>query len=480
MKSINVCLLLLFLSLQSCYWMRKSAGGGQTASTSRAINPEDVALPKGYRIEPVVSGLTFPSAMTFDEKGIPYVIEAGYSYGEVWLEPKLLRVDKSGKTSLVAKGGKNGPWTGVTYHRGNFYVAEGGHGEGGKILRITPEGKSTVLTDGLPSFGDHHTNGPVVKDGYVYFGQGTATNSGVVGNDNADFGWLKRHKDFCDIPCRDVTLLGNNYETDNIFTAGEGDKISTGAFSPYGTSTSANQVIKGRIPCTGSVMRIPLEGGKPELVAWGLRNPFGMAVYNDKIYLTENGFDDRGSRPVWGTADVLWEIKEGAWYGWPDFSAGKEIKDIEEFHPPGKGRVKPLLAKYPMSPPKPVAIFGVHSSSNGLDFSRSDNFGYKGNAFVAQFGDMAPKVGKVVGPVGFKVIRVDIGNGFIEDFAVNRNQNNGPASLLKSGGLERPVSVKFSPDGTALYIVDFGVMNVSEKGPQPQQRTGMIWKVSKQ
>lgn len=39
--------------------------------------------------------------------------------------------------------------------------------------------KQDVLT-GLPSWGDHHNNRVVFgPDGYMYFGQGTATNSGV-------------------------------------------------------------------------------------------------------------------------------------------------------------------------------------------------------------------------------------------------------------------------------------------------------------
>ena len=42
-----------------------------------------------------------------------------------------------------------------------------------------------------------------------------------------------------------------------------------------------------------------------------------------------------------------------------------------------------------------AAKLGVHSSSDGLDFSRSESFGHVGEAFVAQFGDMAPGAGKV-------------------------------------------------------------------------------------
>jgi hypothetical protein len=146
----------------------------------------------GYCVEMVADGLTYPTACELDEQWQLHVIEAGYSYGEVWTEPKLVRLDPGGKKTVIATGSKNGPWNGIAYHEGNFYVSEGGELEGGKILRISPEGKITALIENLPSFGDHHTNGPVTKDGYIYFGQGAATSSGVVGPDNASYGWLKR------------------------------------------------------------------------------------------------------------------------------------------------------------------------------------------------------------------------------------------------------------------------------------------------
>src|SRR5687768_1437017 len=78
----------------SCYRMRAPNGGGQIqAIPARSINPEDVALTPGYKIEPVISGLTYPTAIAFDDSNNIYVIEAGYSYGEVWEVPKLLKVD---------------------------------------------------------------------------------------------------------------------------------------------------------------------------------------------------------------------------------------------------------------------------------------------------------------------------------------------------------------------------------------------------
>jgi hypothetical protein len=121
----------------------------------------------------------------------------------------------------------------------------------------------------------------------------------------------------------------------------------------------------------------------------------------------------------------------------------------------------------------------VHSSSNGFDFSRSASFGHVGEAFVAQFGDMAPDVGKVLSPVGFKVVRVDVESGVTRDFAVNRGDTNGPASRIGGGGLERPLAARFDPAGAALYVVDFGVMTMGERGPEPRSGTGVLWRITR-
>ncbi|HEY0709292.1 MAG TPA: hypothetical protein VGG33_20950 [Polyangia bacterium] len=86
-------------------------------------------------------------------------------------------------------------------------------------------------------------------------------------------------------------------------------------------------------------------------------------------------------------------------------------------------------------------------------------------------------MGKVRNPVGFKIVRVDPETGTVTDFAVNRGGQNGPASLLKSGGLERPVAVRFARDGASLYVVDFGVLTMDEKGSHPVRGTGCVWRI---
>ena len=471
---------LAFALLSGCYRIRSSNGGGEIKNipTERALDVNDVALPEGYKIEIVASGLNYPTGIAFDEEGAAYVTESGYSYGEDWETPTLKKILPDGSTTTIATGGENGPWNGLTFYEGDFYISEGGQMEGGKILKVDASGEISAIVTDLPSLGDHHTNGPLVRDGYLYFGQGTATNAGIVGKDNKDYGWLERFPQFHDVPCEDVTLAGYNVVTENVLNASAAE-ATTGAYVPFGVSTKKGQVIKGSIPCSGAIMRVPVDGGEIELVAWGFRNPYGLAFSpRGELFITDNGYDDRGSRPVWGVGDVLWRVEAGSWYGWPDFSAGKFIVG-GSYDAPGKDDLRKILQDYPGAPPDPAAILGVHSSSNGFDFSHNGRFGHEGEAFVAQFGDMAPEVGKVLSPVGFKVVRVNTTSGIVSDFAVNKGKRNGPATWLKGGGLERPVAARFDPTGSALYVVDFGILKMTKKGAEPVKNTGVVWKITR-
>jgi glucose/arabinose dehydrogenase len=472
---------LLLLLLAGCYVMRPSSGAGQTkAPRVSSLSAEAIQVPAGYRIELVASELTFPVGAAFDDSGRVYVVESGYSYGEDFTEPRLLRIESDGRAVTVASGGKGGPWTGVAFHAGNFFVADGNVLEGGRLLRISPDGKINPLITGLPSFGDHHTNGPAIgSDGWIYFSQGTATNSGIVGEDNLKFGWLKRHPDFHDVPSQDVTLTGESIETDDFLHPGSTQKVRTGPFLPFGTPATPGQLIKGSVKSSGAVLRVRPDGGEPELVASGFRNPFGLAIAPDgSLFLTENGFDDRGSRPVWGTPDLLWKVHPGQWYGWPDYSGGVPLTD-PAFHPPGKSQPKPLLLNPPHPPPPPVAKFPVHSSADGFDFARSSGFGHAGEAFVAIFGDEAPTTGKMLNSIGGKVVRVNVADGTIADFAVNRASKEGPGTKVRVPGFERPVAVRFDRTGDALYVVDFGILRQDQQGAHPERRTGALWRITR-
>jgi glucose/arabinose dehydrogenase len=196
--------------------------------------------------------------------------------------------------------------------------------------------------------------------------------------------------------------------------------------------------------------------------------------------VTDNSYDDRGSRGVHGAGDLLWQVQPGAWYGWPDFHGTRPLDEGDHHFSARTGKPKRLLASLPNDPPTPAAILEVHSSSNGFDFSKGSAFGYEGEVFIAQFGDMASDVGKVYGPVGFKVVRVELKEGIIHDFAVNKGKLNGPGSRIGGAGFERPIAARFDPSGAALYVVDFGVLTMGKKGADAREGTGVLWKITKE
>jgi len=464
--------------LPACYVLRPSHGAGEAAFRGpRVSRASDVAVSEGYRIELVAEGLSLPSGVTFDAQGTPCVVESGYSTGGVQATPRLLRLNADGTRSEIARGGDNGPWTGVAFHDGVFLVAEGGSASGGRILSVTAEGRVTPLVADLPSMGDHQTNGPAVgPDGRIYFGVGTATNSGVVGADDAAFGWLGKHPEFRDIPARDIHVSGQRFEIGDP-RPGHSGRVATTAFQRFGEAAGPGALVRGALPCTGAVLSIAATGGDLQLVAWGLRNPFGLAFRADgTLLVTENGLDERGSRPVWGAPEALWAIERGRWYGWPDYTAGIPI-DSDDFAPPSGPVPARLIEDELPPPPQPLARFACHSSADGLDVSRSDAFGHVGEAFIALFGDQVPATGKLLAPVGCKVVRVELDSGAVEDFAVNRGDVPGPASWSGMHGLERPIAVRFDPGGESLYVVDFGVLSQEGSQPVPRPGTGALWAI---
>src|SRR5919206_109167 len=87
------------------YTFLPSNGAGKAVfSPPRQVNPADVAVPPGYCIEPIVTGLNYPSAVVTDEQDRVYVLESGYSYGEDFAPPQLLRVEGDSHLTVIATG----------------------------------------------------------------------------------------------------------------------------------------------------------------------------------------------------------------------------------------------------------------------------------------------------------------------------------------------------------------------------------------
>jgi glucose/arabinose dehydrogenase len=424
----------------------------------------------------VASGFNAPDHCCFDDKGHCYVLESGHKIDG---PPRVLKVDvdtgtwETFFTLPEDRWIKSGALSGACWHEGNLYVMNTD-----SLLRIDSQGNWEEILSGLAGRGDHQAGVPVVgPDGKIYFGQGCATNCGVVGADNLGFEWLPKFPEVCDVPARDITLVGRNYEAQDVL----GDireTVQTGAYVPFGTPTHPGQVIKGQVKCNGSILRCDPDGSNLEVVAWGLRNPYCVAFTEDgKLFATEHGMDERGRRYVVDDPDDFYEIQEGEWYGWPDFASGVRLDD-PFWGEGGHGR-EPVLAEFPNpSPPKPFLSFPTHVAANGFDFCRNPDFGFEGDAFVACFGDLAPitTLTRAVTPMGFKVVRVDMKMREVYDFAVNRM--TGPASKLPHDGFERPSHCQFGPDG-ALYIVDFGIIHIAPErgGIRQQMETGALWRI---
>src|SRR5712691_11313789 len=278
------------------------------------------------RLELVADGFSFPTSLTFDEQGIAYVAESGLPFGGAPPGGRIWRIAPAGNHRLLAQGLRP-PVNGLTFHQGGLYVSEGGHP--GRISRLDPNGQLTVLLDNLPGPGNYHTNmvafGP---DGKIYFSQGAMTNTGIVGLDAYELGWLRRLPHAHDIPGCNIVLAGINIETKNPLKNERGKRAHTGAFAPFGTCTEGGQRLPAQLPCTAGVMRCNPDGSGLELVAWGLRNAYGLGFLPDgRLLATDQGADDRGSRPVGNAPDMLFEVRQGAWYGWPDFIGGDSITD---------------------------------------------------------------------------------------------------------------------------------------------------------
>jgi glucose/arabinose dehydrogenase len=407
----------------------------------------------------IAAGLDFPTSLAFDADGTPWVAESGLPFAGAAPNGRIRRIVDGRAETLL--GDLKWPVNGLAFHDGLFYVAEGGYP--GRISRWSPgsdrSDRETVL-DGMPGLGNYHTNMAVVgPDGWLYFSQGALTNSGIIGLDAYELGWLKRLPHNHDIPGYDVVLAGLNLETDNPLGSNGDRRARTGAFSPFGAETRPGQRIEGRVPCTASVMRCHPDGSGLELVAWGLRNAYGLLFLPDgRLIATDQGADDRGSRPVGQAPDLLFEVRPGAWYGWPDYVGGVPVTD-PRFRPVRGPQPELVLANHGELPPpeKPLLEFAVNAAATKMDVLPS------GQILVALFGDERPMTGPPGPKVGRSLARIDPADWSIHAVGV--------------GPFRRPIDVRVHPLEGAVYVLDFGEFEMGPGGVEAQAGTGALWKL---
>jgi glucose/arabinose dehydrogenase len=447
-----------------------------TTSDSNAPKTDIFTVPPGYTIKPVVWNLTAPDSVTFDDKSNMYVGEAGYPFTNLPHVPRILKIDPSGNVSVFVDTNLNSPIVDITFHNGLLYVSHMG-----KISTVDiTNGTVKDIIVGLPQNGDHFNNQIAFSpDGKrLFFGTGTRTNSGVLGMDNN--GWLANSPNVADIPGKNITLTGQNFVTKNPLTAEPNDNATTGAFVPFNSTANEGQVIKGQVKCNGCILSANLDGTGLRLIAWGFRNPTGLAFNEEgRLFAASHGADERGSRPILNDLDKFYEVKligTSLFYGWPDFFGNAQPVTDPNFQwhvgticiTPNTCLDKPLEFLMQNHPPveKPLALFEPpHTAVQQMAFANK-SFGFGGEAFVAQVGAHG------VRGVGQNVVRVNIDNNTtILDFLTLKNPSEANSTTF------RPTGVEFSRNGTALYIVDWGNLLEPPSGGPTIPNTGVVWKI---
>jgi glucose/arabinose dehydrogenase len=504
---------------------------------------------KDHHLELVAEGFSFPTSLTFNKDGtFAYIAESGLPFGgnpaggRIW-EISLNKNNKNdGTDDIIDVNEKRSqhnhhllvtnlrpPVNGLTYHNHHLYVSEGDHP--GRILCIDPSieyqcssnhetataGVYTVL-DNLPGPGNYHTNMVAfdLTDGKLYFSQGALTNTGIVGLDAYELGWLRRLPHAHDIPGFDIVLAGVNITTPDPLANDDSNTektqfkkmvnsasttATTGAFVPFGTRTPRGQRIKSQLPCSAAIMRCDPDGSNLELVAWGLRNAYGIGFLPDgRLLATDQGADDRGSRPVGNAPDLLYYVRKDAWYGWPDFIGGEPITDPKYAPKRGGTPLTFVLANHEELPPpeKPLLRFppnvaavkfdvapsNIAIAGNGFSFydQKIDDNHHPGKEreetkdkkdsdnefllFVALFGDEKPMTAPPGPRVGRAILCIDPSDWTI--VATIRNQ-----------ALSRPIDLRYNYADGCLYILDFGKFEINEEHHiNAQSRSGKLWRLA--
>lgn len=415
----------------------------------------------GAEWELVADGWHFPTSVALAEDTVAYVAESGLPFAGAPPGGRVWRVDADRTRTLLADDLRP-PVNGLTLHGAALYVSEGGHP--GRITRLSFDGVRSTVLDDLPGPGNYHTNMAVVgPDDKLYFSQGALTNLGVVGLDAYAIGWLRRLPHGHDVPGYPVTLAGVNVTTPDPTSADPDVQATTGGFSPFGTPSQAGQRVDAALPATAAVMRCDLDGGNLELVAWGLRNAYGLGFLPDgRLLAVDQAADDRGSRAVGQAPDLLFEVRQGRWYGWPDFIGGVAVTD-ERFRPERGQPPTILLADHDALPPpeKPLLEFPPHAAAVKFDVVPDDGE-HAGDLYVALFGDEVPMTAPSGPRVGRSIARVDTSAWTLHPLA--------------SGPARRPIDVRIDAAAGCVYVLDFGQFEMTDTGVAAEAGSGALWR----
>jgi hypothetical protein len=477
----------------------------------RAIDRSVVEFPSGFAFKLAARNLTGANAIDWiDEEGSYQGSLLIAESGDGNTKPRIYGFKPDGTWFSVYPAPRRlpfgwlpqaetiyGPIGGMVVADDRIYVTHRDARGRGVVSSFGFDGSRATVVGDLPCEGDYSLTDIAIhpSTGKLWFGVGAATNSGVVGLDNWEVGWVHDHPSFCDLPALKLKIHGYRYFTKNPragFFGGD-DNVGTAPFHPFGRRNllTLPEAPNGRP--TSAIYSVSPGGGDLAVEAHGIRLPRGI-VFDEfgNPFATNNGMELRGTRPVKDDPDVLLKIIQNTWYGFPDFSASLLPISDKRFEPPPEilSRLEyPELAflidhsASALSPPdRQTLLLGSFPSQSGaakLDLvPAAPGFNpFLGNALVAQFGDRAPFATggqRLKEPVGGKVLRVDLVAKEVSEFI--RNTRGTPASKQGKNvvALERPIDVKFGPD-KKLYILDYGQMEMRDGRQVPEPGTGRIF-----
>ena len=561
----------LFLTLPA-FAVAATVANPLCPNNTALFNPDtgsDIVLPSGFKVSVFAKGLNFPTGIAFLRHGNGFdvfVLESGHGLPSVCNEqssfgsgafdsknpftPDILVFNQSGtllrtlaKPTATDGFQAAGPAVDIAFEKGfaggrlfatdsNQATHAQGQNNSSRIVTVDPmTGHVTPFITGLPT-GDHPTEQLAFKGNWIYWSQGSTTNSGVVGRDNG--GGTNQQ----DIPCQDIVL------SDNVFDSGDG--VFTSGYSPFGTTRKGATVrafesALHRGVCDGAILRARLDVAHPETTiepfSWGYRNGYAIRFAPEDhalkggLLVGEDGADERGARPSNNAPDMLQLAQQNPdgtpdYHGWPD-RYGFLPSSQAVFNPvggPGDDLCVPAanppslctpasLAKIlsedvpvrdvlkfpPQQITSPLAIEAADSSFTGIDFvpnsfangpvsrgaalySLEGDFGFS----AANATDPAPEVGHEVKLINFSKPGEPLELKILR-FAFNKTTEQAFVSGIS--GFNRPTNVKFGPDGCA-YVVDYGAVRDfgqsdteakfvgAGNGPLVQiPGTGVIWKI---